>query len=112
LTIQTKFQKELYEKYGHSILCIDATHGTNAYRFMLITCIVPDEFGRGQPIAWCIADTVTEAIVQAFLKTICDRSPYTTVRVIMTDDDDTGWKAAEHVYGNIQHILCRWHIDQ
>ena len=47
LAIQTKFQKELYEKYGHSILCIDATHGTNAYRFMLITCIVPDEYGRG-----------------------------------------------------------------
>lgn len=47
LAIQTKFQKELYEKYGHSILCIDGTHGTNAYRFMLITCIVPDEFGRG-----------------------------------------------------------------
>lgn len=47
LAIQTKFQKELYEKYGHSILCIDATHGTNAYNFMLITCIVPDEFGRG-----------------------------------------------------------------
>ena len=47
LAIQTKFQKELYEKYGRSILCIDATHGTNAYRFMLITCIVPYEFGRG-----------------------------------------------------------------
>ena len=48
LAIQTQFQKELYEKYGHTILCIDATHGTNAYRFMLITCIVPDEFGRGK----------------------------------------------------------------
>ena len=40
----------------------------------------------GQPITRCIADTVTEAIVQAFLKTISDRSPHTTVRVIMTDD--------------------------
>ena len=47
LAIQTKFQKELYEKFGHSVLCIDATHGTNAYNFMLITCIVPDEFERG-----------------------------------------------------------------
>jgi hypothetical protein len=50
LGIQTQFQKELYEKYGHTILCIDATHGTNAYRFMLITCIVPDEFGRGESV--------------------------------------------------------------
>ena len=28
LGIQMQFQKELYEKYGHNILCIDATHGT------------------------------------------------------------------------------------
>ena len=47
LVIQTQFQQELFQKYGHKILCIDATHGTNAYRFQLITCIVPDEFGKG-----------------------------------------------------------------
>ena len=42
-----QFQQELFQKYGHKILCINATHGTNAYRFQLITCIVPDEFGKG-----------------------------------------------------------------
>ena len=47
LVIQTQFQQQMFQKYGHKILCIDATHGTNAYRFQLITCIVPDEFGRG-----------------------------------------------------------------
>ena len=47
LVIQTQFQQQLFEKYSHKILCIDATHGTNAYRFQLITCIVPDEFGKG-----------------------------------------------------------------
>ena len=40
-------------------------------------------------------------------------SPFTVpVSAIFICLDDTGWKAAEHVYGNIQHILCRWHIDQ
>ena len=51
LGIQTQFQKELYAKYGNNILCIDATHGTNAYQFMLITCIVPDEFGKGKEVS-------------------------------------------------------------
>ena len=39
LVIQIQFliQQELFQKYGHKILCIDATHGTNAYRFQLIT---------------------------------------------------------------------------
>ena len=47
LVIQTQFQQQMFQKYGHKILCIDSTHGTNAYRFQLITCIVPDDFGKG-----------------------------------------------------------------
>lgn len=48
LAIQTEWQKELYEEYSSSILCIDSTHGTNAYQFKVITCIVPDDFGKGE----------------------------------------------------------------
>ena len=47
LAIQTEFQKQLYVKNAHKILCVDSTHGTNAYRFKLITCVVPDQFGQG-----------------------------------------------------------------
>ena len=48
LAIQTKFQLELYEQYASTILCIDSTHGTNQYRFKLITIVVPDNLGKGQ----------------------------------------------------------------
>lgn len=47
LAVQTEFQAELYRKFSSKILCIDATHSTNAYRFKLITCVVPDEFSQG-----------------------------------------------------------------
>ena len=47
LAIQTEWQKELFEKFSSTVLCIDSTHGTNAYQFKLITCIVPDDFGKG-----------------------------------------------------------------
>lgn len=47
LVLQTKFQMELYKKYAGKIICIDATHRTNAYRFKLITCVVQDSFGMG-----------------------------------------------------------------
>ena len=45
IAVQTEFQVELYRKFSSKILYIDATHSTNAYRFKLITCIVPDDFG-------------------------------------------------------------------
>ena len=47
LALQTKFQIDLYQKHASTILCIDSTHGTNQYRFKLITCIVPDDRGKG-----------------------------------------------------------------
>ena len=48
LAIQTDFQRELYEQYAHKVVCIDATHGTNAYRFKLITVMIPDDYGQGK----------------------------------------------------------------
>lgn len=48
LVIQTQFQMELYQKHASTILCIDSTHGTNQYRFKLISVVVPDEYGKGK----------------------------------------------------------------
>ena len=48
LAIQTEFQRQLYEQHAHKVLCIDATHGTNAYRFKLITVMVADDYGQGK----------------------------------------------------------------
>ena len=47
LAVQTEFQMHLYRKFSSKILCIDATHCTNAYRFKLISCLVPDDFNQG-----------------------------------------------------------------
>ena len=46
--MQTEFQKDCYQQYATKILCVDATHGTNAYGFKLITVMVADEFGQGE----------------------------------------------------------------
>jgi len=34
-------------QYAHKVMCVDATHGTNAYRFKLITVMVADDYGEG-----------------------------------------------------------------
>ena len=48
LAIQTDFQWQLYEQYAHKVVCIDATHGTNAYQFKLITTMIADGHGQGK----------------------------------------------------------------
>lgn len=85
----------------------------------------------GQPIAWCISDQETAEVIEAFLKSIHDRSPFVSVTAIMTDDgitqksldyyfldkiiitDNSGWKAANQVYGSsLRQLLCHWHIHR
>ena len=47
VAFQTKFQKDLYEMFASTIVCIDSTHKTNSHNFKLITVVVPDEYGEG-----------------------------------------------------------------
>ena len=47
LGLQTELQKELYEQFASTILCIDSTHKTNSHAFKLITAVVPDDYGEG-----------------------------------------------------------------
>lgn len=106
LAIQTQFQRELYQKFAVTIMCIDSTHGTNQYRFKLISVVVPDDQGKGtkslsiqilsilkaialfigQPVGWCISDSETSVIIKIFLEHMKARSPNTIIRTLMTDD--------------------------
>lgn len=59
LAIQTQFQMELYRKHVSTIMCIDSTHGTNQYRFKLISVIVPDDQGKGKVFFYLAIQIVT-----------------------------------------------------
>ena len=48
LALQTEFQKDLYERFAQTIVCIDSTHKTNSHGFKLITVLVADEYGEGK----------------------------------------------------------------
>ena len=56
LVIMTKQQLHMYEQFGGRILCMDSTYSTKSYSFKLITLMVPDEFRKGYPIAFCISN--------------------------------------------------------
>ena len=51
LVIQTEFQRDMMVKFGNNIVCLDATHGTTMYDFLLITAIIVDEYGEDVSVA-------------------------------------------------------------
>ncbi|XP_061184345.1 uncharacterized protein LOC133192343 [Saccostrea echinata] len=113
LAIMTKQQLTMYEKFAPIILCMDSTHKTNIYSFKLITLLVPDEFRNGYPVAFCISNKEDEKAISIFLQSVKNRSPQTKVKIIMTDDDNSGWNAAQKVYGpDLKQFLCIWHVHR
>ena len=54
LMFQSEFQQQIYLRFASKILCIDSTHGTNAYKFKLLTAMVADDFAAGKNICSCL----------------------------------------------------------
>ena len=52
LAFQTEYQRDMMLQYGGNVICMDDTHGTNAYDFSLNTVLVIDSHGEGIPVAW------------------------------------------------------------
>ena len=49
LIIQTEYQHEVFKKYGHAFVGLDATHNTTYYEnTSLFTVIVRDKWGHGK----------------------------------------------------------------
>ena len=109
--IQTKQQRDMFVKGAKKILCIDGTHNTNQYAFPLVNILVPDEFGKGYPVAHLISNHADEMTLRPFLEEIKSRCPTDLkIQCVMTDDDNSGWNAITAVFGGSIQLLCKWHI--
>ncbi|XP_047136661.1 uncharacterized protein LOC124813534 [Hydra vulgaris] len=113
IAIQTKHQLSMFEKHASQIVCIDSTHCTNQYAFPLVTLLVRDDFKRGYPVAFLISNHANEQTITPFLEEIKKRcSSFVKVNAVMTDDDSSGWNAFCNVFGDVRHLLCKWHVKR
>ena len=111
LCIQSDFQ---LKQFGNMAICMDATHGTNQYHFLLITVLIIDEFGEGIPVAWAISSRETKVLLQVFLEAVHERSGDLTPTIFMSDDAIQYWNAWKAAYGenSTKKYLCSWHVDK
>ena len=114
LAVQTKFQLEMMKEFGNNIICVDATHGTNLYDFLLVTVMVVDDFGEGIPVAWAIMTREDHHMISFFLRALLKRTGSLKPSVFMSDDANQYWNSWSQVYGNngTRKLLCAWHVDR
>lgn len=104
---------QLKEGSADRVLCIDATHCTNQYKFYLINLVISDCYGKGYPVGHFITNFMTYEVLKSLFSNIMSKHPDLSVSYIMTDDDPAMYKAAMTVFGkNAKHMLCKWHIER
>ena len=114
LGLQTQFQLDTMKAFGNNVICLDATHGTNLYDFLLFTVMVVDDFGEGIPVGWAITTREDTAMLTYFLKALRERSGPLKPSVFMSDDAQQYWNSWSAVFGDnhTRKLLCTWHIDR
>lgn len=88
-----EFQKEMFSKYTSKLIFVDATHGTTAYDFQLITVLVTDNFEEGVPVAWMIRNKESTDTLRVFFKSLRERCGDLTTEFSMSDDADAYYNA-------------------
>ncbi|XP_049798806.1 uncharacterized protein LOC126232686 [Schistocerca nitens] len=113
IVLMTDYQKQLLQRFGQNIVCVDSTHCTNVYKLLVTTLLVVDDFGSGMPVAFCVSNRETTSIMTHFFSAVKERAGIIKTSVFMSDDTNTFRSAWSRVMGPAENnLLCAWHIDR
>lgn len=119
IVVSSQFQLEMLVRFGqNSTICMDSTHGTSMYSFLLTSLVVVDKFHNGITVAHCISDYGSAAewitffnVLKVALKERLAIENF-QAKTIMTDDDSSFYNAWATVFGPTENrFLCIWHLD-
>ncbi|KAF0707929.1 Transporter [Aphis craccivora] len=107
-------QMHMLKQFGNGkIVCIDGTHGLNAYDFELVTLLVVDDFDSGFPCCFMFTNLKDTKIYTVMFSTIKNKVGIISPDTFMTDIVETFYSAWENIMGSVPHrLLCSWHVDR
>ena len=113
LGIQTEFQKDTMKKHASKLVCLDSTHCTTGYDFLLVTVLVKDEYGEGVPVAWLISNREDICSLDPFFAALKERIGSVEVTDFMSDDAEAFYNAwTRNFPPPKRQLLCAWHVDK
>lgn len=111
LIIMNPAQCEILQKYGTDCICIDGTHGLNAYGFELITLLVLDDMRQGFPCAFLISNRSDSYVLSIFFDCIKTETGKISPKVFMSDLAEPFYNAWVSTMGvPTMRLYCTWHV--
>ena len=103
----------MLQKFGKNGALFDSTNGTNMYDFYLMTLLVIDEYGEGQPFGWCITNHEIQEFVEVFCQCIKEKSGIVQADWFMSDLAPQYYNAFSKVNAcSPKQLWCAWHVDK
>ncbi|GFW53368.1 MULE domain-containing protein [Trichonephila clavipes] len=113
LVLMNSAQSEILQKFGNNIVCMDSTHGTNGYNFLLSTILVIDDKCEGFPVCFIILNKQDHVIFQYALTKIKECGLNIEAKVFMSDIDYLFYNTWIETFKTPEFRLwCIWHVDQ
>uniref|UniRef100_A0A8D8QQK5 MULE transposase domain-containing protein n=1 Tax=Cacopsylla melanoneura TaxID=428564 RepID=A0A8D8QQK5_9HEMI len=113
LIIMNKAQQQVLTEYGKDVICMDGTHGTNAYGFELTTVLVLDELRQGFPCVFLITSRTDSLTLSVCLEEIKSKTGNIICNVFMSDMAPALYNAWTNTMGEPRRrIFCSWHVDR
>ncbi|CAN7997788.1 unnamed protein product [Ixodes hexagonus] len=115
LVIQTQYQRDSLDEAGRTtLLCVEPVFATDS-KFTLIALLAMNGPEEVSPVAWCICNVVTSAVVQVFYRAVCQNMPELRPQYLMSDDADYYYSAWLDAFG-AEHrphkLLSPWHVTK
>ncbi len=113
IVMQTPFQKLMAQKFAEKGVCIDSTHGTTGYDFLLTTVMITDEYGEGFPIGWCLSNHEDFTHMCLFFEMLKQNCGSLQPRYVMSDLANQFFNAWIAIMGgNPSRLACTWHVNK
>ena len=118
LCFMTNHQKMMVSKLmskKHSVVMMDATHGTNQYDFKMVSVMTKNLNHQGEPLAHMFSNTENATALQFFLQSLRNECGKIKCKTFMSDSAPqyyNSWNSVMVDKGDDppKKLLCAWHV--
>ena len=93
LAIMNNSQQEMFKLYGNDVICIDFTHGMNAYGFDLATIVVLDDRREAFPSCFIISNRQDSRALSTAFKAVREICGNVKPNAFMSDEAESFYNA-------------------
>ncbi|XP_076266076.1 uncharacterized protein LOC143199837 [Rhynchophorus ferrugineus] len=99
-------------KEHNSVICIDATHGTDKRNYELTTILIKDEHNIGFPIAFLLSNRLEQVVLEIFFRALrLKLGNSIKTDFLMSEDDPKYFNAWSKIMThNPRRLLSPWHV--